>query len=420
MFRNEYDVIVVGAGHAGAEAAAAAANMGASTLLITMNLQHIAQMSCNPAVGGIAKGQIVREIDALGGYMGIITDKTAIQFKMLNQSKGPAMWSPRAQSDRMRFSEAWRLQLEALPTLDLFQGVVNDLLIEKDKVVGVRTSLGIAIKAKSVVLTNGTFLNGVMHIGLKQFGGGRAGEPAAHGITECLVQHGFEAGRMKTGTPPFVQEPFNEVIGSRILACMSVPYTAYTLAEDDQRFYSKCSNFIDEDHEYVSAYYLCKSMPPKEGMEKEEQLRQAMEHHQIRDGEVFIQQMLCLDFIIMNVDRHWGNFGFIRNVNTLEVERPAPIFDNGNSLWYDMAHIPEHFDQAKTFRKKHRTQIKLVKDFSGIDFAALKRVPAQAQEILRANPNLPGDRAEKIAQRMQERIQMLARISDRQGNILAR
>ena len=204
MFTTEYDVIVVGGGHAGAEAAAAAANMGASTLLITMNLQHIAQMSCNPAVGGIAKGQIVREIDALGGYMGIITDKTAIQFKMLNQSKGPAMWSPRAQSDRMRFSEAWRLQLESLPTLDFFQGMVNDLLIEKDKVVGVRTSLGITIKAKSVVLTNGTFLNGVMHIGMKQFGGGRAGEPAAYGITECLVQHGFEAGRMKTGTPPRV------------------------------------------------------------------------------------------------------------------------------------------------------------------------------------------------------------------------
>ena len=204
MFTTEYDVIVVGGGHAGAEAAAAAANMGASTLLITMNLQHIAQMSCNPAVGGIAKGQIVREIDALGGYMGIITDKTAIQFKMLNQSKGPAMWSPRAQSDRMRFSEAWRLQLESLPTLDFLQGMVNDLLIEKDKVVGVRTSLEITIKAKSVVLTNGTFLNGVMHIGMKQFGGGRAGEPAAYGITECLVQHGFEAGRMKTGTPPRV------------------------------------------------------------------------------------------------------------------------------------------------------------------------------------------------------------------------
>lgn len=224
---------------------------------------------------------------------------------------------------------------------------------------------------------------------------------------------------MKTGTPPFVQEPFNEVIGSRILACMSVPYAAYTLAEDDQRFYSKCCNFIDEDHEYVSAYYLCKSMPPKEGMEKEEQLRQAMAHYQIRGGEAFLRQMLCLDFIIMNVDRHWGNFGFIRNVNTLEVERPAPIFDNGNSLWYDMAHIPEHFDQAKTFRKKHRTQIKLVKDFSGIDFAALERVPAQAQKVLRANPNLPSDRAEKIAQRIQERIQMLARIGDRQGNILA-
>ena len=204
MFTTEYDVIVVGAGHAGSEAAAAAANMGAKTLLITMNLQNIAQMSCNPAVGGIAKGQIVREIDALGGYMGIITDKTAIQFKMLNQSKGPAMWSPRAQSDRMRFSEAWRLQLESLPTLDFFQGIANDLVIENHKVKGVRTSLGITIKAKSVVLTNGTFLNGVMHIGLKQFGGGRAGESAAYGLTECLVQHGFEAGRMKTGTPPRV------------------------------------------------------------------------------------------------------------------------------------------------------------------------------------------------------------------------
>ena len=204
MFTTEYDVIVVGAGHAGSEAAAAAANMGAKTLLITMNLQNIAQMSCNPAVGGIAKGQIVREIDALGGYMGIITDKTAIQFKMLNQSKGPAMWSPRAQSDRMRFSEAWRLQLESLPTLDFFQGMANDLVIENHKVKGVRTSLGITIKAKSIVLTNGTFLNGVMHIGLKQFGGGRAGESAAYGLTECLVQHGFEAGRMKTGTPPRV------------------------------------------------------------------------------------------------------------------------------------------------------------------------------------------------------------------------
>ena len=200
----KYDVLIVGGGHAGCEAATAAANIGAKVCLITMDMNKIAQMSCNPAVGGIAKGQIVREIDALGGYMGIITDKTAIQFKMLNQSKGPAMWSPRAQSDRMRFSEAWRLQLESLPTLDFFQGMANDLVIENHKVKGVRTSLGITIKAKSVVLTNGTFLNGVMHIGLKQFGGGRAGESAAYGLTECLVQHGFEAGRMKTGTPPRV------------------------------------------------------------------------------------------------------------------------------------------------------------------------------------------------------------------------
>ncbi|WP_297971705.1 FAD-dependent oxidoreductase, partial [uncultured Capnocytophaga sp.] len=199
-----YDVIVVGAGHAGCEAAAAAANTGAKTLLITMQLQNMAQMSCNPAVGGIAKGQIVREIDALGGYMGIITDQTAIQFKMLNKSKGPAMWSPRAQSDRMRFSEAWRLQLEKLPNLDFFQEMVTEVLIEGDKAVGVKTSLGSEIRAKSVVLTNGTFLNGVLHIGLKTLGGGRAGEKAATGITECLVAHGFEAGRMKTGTPPRV------------------------------------------------------------------------------------------------------------------------------------------------------------------------------------------------------------------------
>ena len=199
-----YDVIVVGAGHAGCEAAAAAANTGAKTLLITMQLQNMAQMSCNPAVGGIAKGQIVREIDALGGYMGIITDQTAIQFKMLNKSKGPAMWSPRAQSDRMRFSEAWRLQLEKLPNLDFFQEMVTEILIEGDKAVGVKTSLGSEIRAKSVVLTNGTFLNGVLHIGLKTLGGGRAGEKATTGITECLVAHGFEAGRMKTGTPPRV------------------------------------------------------------------------------------------------------------------------------------------------------------------------------------------------------------------------
>lgn len=204
MFENEYDVIVVGAGHAGSEAAAAAANLGCSTLLVTMSLQNIAQMSCNPAMGGIAKGQIVREIDALGGYSGIVSDKTAIQFKMLNKSKGPAMWSPRVQSDRMRFAEEWRLMLEATPNLDFYQEMVRGLLIENGRIRGVRTSLGVEIKAKTVVLTNGTFLNGLIHIGEKQFGGGRAGESAAFGITEDLVKVGFEAGRMKTGTPPRV------------------------------------------------------------------------------------------------------------------------------------------------------------------------------------------------------------------------
>ena len=204
MFEKEYDVIVVGGGHAGAEATAAAANMGSSTLLVTMNLQTIGQMSCNPAMGGIAKGQIVREIDALGGYSGIITDKSAIQFKMLNKSKGPAMWSPRAQSDRMRFAEEWRMALENTPNADFYQEMVSGLLIEGDKVVGVKTSLGIEIRAKAVVLTNGTFLNGLIHIGEKQFGGGRAGEKAATGITEELVAIGFDSGRMKTGTPPRV------------------------------------------------------------------------------------------------------------------------------------------------------------------------------------------------------------------------
>lgn len=204
MFNTEYDVIVVGAGHAGSEAAAAAANMGCSTLLITMNLQNIAQMSCNPAMGGIAKGQIVREIDALGGYSGLVSDTSAIQFKMLNKSKGPAMWSPRVQSDRMMFAEHWRLRLEATKNLDFYQEMVSGLLIENEQVVGVKTSLGVTIRSKSVVLTNGTFLNGLIHIGDKQFGGGRAGERAATGITEELVQIGFEAGRMKTGTPPRV------------------------------------------------------------------------------------------------------------------------------------------------------------------------------------------------------------------------
>lgn len=204
MFNSEYDVIVVGAGHAGSEAAAAAANMGSKTLLVTMNLQNIAQMSCNPAMGGIAKGQIIREIDALGGYSGIVTDNTALQFKMLNMSKGPAMWSPRAQSDRMRFSEFWRGMLEKTKNLDFYQEMVSGILVKGEKVVGISTSLGLKIMAKSVILTNGTFLNGLIHIGEKQFGGGRAGEKASLGITEALLDYGFLSGRMKTGTPPRV------------------------------------------------------------------------------------------------------------------------------------------------------------------------------------------------------------------------
>jgi tRNA uridine 5-carboxymethylaminomethyl modification enzyme len=203
MFK-EYDIIVVGAGHAGCEAAAAAANMGSSTLLITMNMQTIAQMSCNPAMGGIAKGQIVREIDALGGYSGIVTDKTAVQFRMLNRSKGPAMWSPRAQSDRWKFAEEWRLMLEATPNLDFWQDMVKELIIENETVCGVITGMDIKIRSKAVILTNGTFLNGLIHLGEKQYGGGRAGEKASTGITEQLVKLGFEAGRMKTGTPPRV------------------------------------------------------------------------------------------------------------------------------------------------------------------------------------------------------------------------
>ncbi|QTE21342.1 tRNA uridine-5-carboxymethylaminomethyl(34) synthesis enzyme MnmG [Polaribacter cellanae] len=204
LFTTIYDVIVVGGGHAGSEAAAASANMGAHTLLITMNLQNIAQMSCNPAMGGIAKGQIVREIDALGGYSGIVTDKTAIQFKMLNKSKGPAMWSPRAQSDRMQFAECWRTMLEQTENLDFYQDSVNGLLLDENKIIGVKTALGLEIKAKTVIITAGTFLNGLIHIGDKSFGGGRAGEGASTGITEDLLKKGFEAGRMKTGTPPRV------------------------------------------------------------------------------------------------------------------------------------------------------------------------------------------------------------------------
>ena len=204
MFKNQYDVIVVGGGHAGSEAAAAAANLGASTLLVTMNLHTIGQMSCNPAMGGIAKGQIVREIDAIGGYSGIVSDKTAIQFKMLNKSKGPAMWSPRVQSDRALFSQYWREMLETTPGLDFYQEMVAGLVIKKNKICGVKTSLGIEIKSKTVVLTNGTFLNGLIHVGDKNFGGGRAGERAATGLTEELVKLGFSSGRMKTGTPPRV------------------------------------------------------------------------------------------------------------------------------------------------------------------------------------------------------------------------
>ena len=204
MFNQEYDVIVVGGGHAGSEAAAAAANLGAKTLLVTMNLQTIGQMSCNPAMGGIAKGQIVREIDAIGGYSGIVTDKSSIQFKMLNLSKGQAMWSPRAQNDRALFAQYWREMLEATPNLDFYQEMVKNLWIEKNKLCGVITGLGQKIKGKTVVLTNGTFLNGLIHVGDKNFGGGRAGEKAATGITEQLVSLGFESGRMKTGTPPRV------------------------------------------------------------------------------------------------------------------------------------------------------------------------------------------------------------------------
>lgn len=199
-----YDVIVVGAGHAGCEAAHAAARMGSTVLLCTMNMNTIAQMSCNPAMGGVAKGQIVREIDALGGMSGIISDKSMIQFRMLNRSKGPAMWSPRSQNDRMKFAEEWRLALEQTPNVDFWQEMISGLLIKDNRVIGVRTGIGVEIKSRSVVLTNGTFLNGIIHIGEKQFGGGRTGEAAAKGITEQLVTVGFEAGRMKTGTPPRV------------------------------------------------------------------------------------------------------------------------------------------------------------------------------------------------------------------------
>lgn len=250
MFKK-YDVIVVGAGHAGCEAAAAAANLGSSVLLITMNMGTIAQMSCNPAMGGVAKGQIVREIDAMGGQSGIITDKSTLQFRMLNRSKGPAMWSPRAQTDRARFAEAWRYTLESIPNVDFWQDTVNSLLVKGNTIAGVKTSLGVEIQAKSVVLTNGTFLNGIVHIGEKKFGGGRTAEKAATGLTEQLVELGFEAGRMKTGTPPRVDgrsldyskmeeqwgdaEPgkfsFTDTIPSNDQRCCWITYTNETVHE---------------------------------------------------------------------------------------------------------------------------------------------------------------------------------------------
>jgi tRNA uridine 5-carboxymethylaminomethyl modification enzyme len=204
MYNNKYDIIVVGGGHAGCEAAAAAANLGSNTLLITMNLGTIAQMSCNPAMGGVAKGQIVREIDALGGYSGIVSDKSAIQFKMLNRSKGPAMWSPRSQNDRLLFSYEWRKILESIPNLDFWQDMVTELIVEKNVLKGVKTQLGVSFYADAVILTNGTFLNGLIHIGEKQFGGGRVAERSSIGLTEQLKSFGFDSGRMKTGTPPRV------------------------------------------------------------------------------------------------------------------------------------------------------------------------------------------------------------------------
>ena len=200
----EYDVVVVGAGHAGCEAAVAAANMGSKVMLVTMNMETIAKMSCNPAMGGVAKGQIVREVDAMGGYSGVVTDHTMLQFRMLNLSKGPAMWSPRAQSDRMLFAQKWRIMLEAHPNIDFWQEMVTGIIVKDKRVAGVKTGMGMEIPAKAVVLTNGTFLNGIIHIGEKKFGGGRAGERAATGITAQLIELGFEAGRMKTGTPPRV------------------------------------------------------------------------------------------------------------------------------------------------------------------------------------------------------------------------
>ncbi len=252
LFDDIYDVIVVGGGHAGSEASSSAAKIGANTLLITMSLQNIAQMSCNPAMGGIAKGQILREIDALGGLSAIVTDKTAIQFKMLNKSKGPAMWSPRAQSDRMRFAEEWRNQLENIQNLDLFQDSVNGLIFDNNKIVGVKTLLGLKIKAKTVIVTAGTFLNGKIHIGDKSFGGGRAGEGASTGITEDLVKLGFISGRMKTGTPPRVDAKsldFNKMIeqpGDENPTKFSFSSTTSALSEQRSCYMTYTSNEVHD------------------------------------------------------------------------------------------------------------------------------------------------------------------------------
>ena len=226
---KDYDVIVIGAGHAGCEAACAAAHLGSSTLLVTMDMSKVAQMSCNPAVGGIAKGQIVREIDALGGMMGIITDRSTIQFRMLNRSKGPAMWSPRAQTDRMRFSALWRETLENTPNLYMWQDSVNELIIQQNRVVGVHTALGVEFSAKTVILTAGTFLNGLMHVGRSQIEGGRVAEPAAHNLTEQLVSLGFITGRMKTGTPVRIDG-------------RSIDYSKATIQEGEDDFHhSRCT-----------------------------------------------------------------------------------------------------------------------------------------------------------------------------------
>jgi tRNA uridine 5-carboxymethylaminomethyl modification enzyme len=247
----QYDIIVVGAGHAGCEAAAAAANLGSKTLLITMDMTKFGQMSCNPAMGGIAKGQIVREIDALGGYAGILSDKTTIQFRLLNRSKGPAMWSPRTQNDRMLFAQTWREMLEQTPNVDFWQDMCRNLIISKDgkRVEGIVTGMGLQFKAKAVVITSGTFLNGLIHIGEKQIGGGRSGESASYGITEQLVSLGFESGRMKTGTPPRID--------GRTLDYSKMEEQEGDLAIDKFSYLDNTSPFISNDGRPIKKQVPC-------------------------------------------------------------------------------------------------------------------------------------------------------------------